>query len=81
MFFKDDNTYNDIREKSIRQWLEDMSVHEDITVRGGVKVTGDYIDDLKKQIAALEEKNALKDRYLKQMKQKVTENKSRNAEN
>ena len=72
MFFKDDNTYNDIREKSIRQWLDDMSSHEDITVRGGVKVTREYMDDLKKQIAALEEKNALKDRYLKQMKEKIT---------
>ena len=72
MFFKDDNTYNDIREKSIRQWLDDMSSHEDIAVRGGVKVTREYMDDLKKQIAALEEKNALKDRYLKQMKEKIT---------
>lgn len=68
MFFKEDNTYNEIREKSIRQWLGEMSQHEDVAVRGGVKVTTDYIDSLKKQIAVLEEKNALKDKYLKQMK-------------
>lgn len=70
MFFKEDNTYNEIREKSIRQWLDEMSRHEDIAVRGGVKVTTDYIDYLKKQIAVLEEKNELKDKYLKQMKGK-----------
>ena len=67
---KEDNTYNEIREKSIRQWLVEMSDHEDIAVRGGVRVTLDYLDDLKKQIAQLEEKNALKDQYLKKMKEK-----------
>lgn len=35
---------------------------------GGVKVTTEYIDDLKKKIAMLEEKNQLKDEYLKKMK-------------
>lgn len=69
MLIKEDNTYNEIREKSIRQWLEEMSQHEDVAVRGGVKVTTDYLDDLKRQIARLEEKNALKDKYLRQMKE------------
>lgn len=27
---QEDNTYNDLRENSIRQWLEDMSRHEDV---------------------------------------------------
>lgn len=70
MFFREDNTYNDIREKSIRQWLMEMSQHDDVAVRGGVKVTGDYIDELKNQIKVLEEKNALKDKYLKQINEK-----------
>ena len=52
---QEDNTYNDLRENSIRQWLEDMSRHE----------------DLKKQIRQLEEKCALKDAYLKKMKEKA----------
>lgn len=69
MFGKEDNTYNEIRERSIKQWLEEMSHHEDVAVRGGVKVTGDYIDDLKKKIAQLEEKNQLKDAYLRKIKQ------------
>ena len=46
---QEDNTYNDLRENSIRQWLEDMSRHEDVAVRGGVKVTAEYLEDLKKQ--------------------------------
>ena len=65
---QEDNTFNEIREKSIRQWLQEMSNHEDVAVRGGVKVTTDYLDDLKKKIAQLEEKNTLKDEYLRKLK-------------
>ena len=50
MFMKEDNSYNEIREKSIQQWLDEISTHEDVAVRGGVKVTRDYMADLKKQI-------------------------------
>ena len=71
MFIKEDNTYNDIREKSIKQWLQEMSVHEDVAVRGGVKVTEDYLDYLKGQIQELEQKNKLKDEYLKKMREKI----------
>ena len=42
MFIKDDNTYNDIREKSLNQWLDEMEKHEDIAVRGGVKLAREY---------------------------------------
>jgi hypothetical protein len=70
MFGKEDNTYNELRDKSIAQWLEDMSSHDDITVRGGVKVTKDYIAYLKKVIVSLENKSTLKDEYLKKLKSK-----------
>ena len=68
MLIPEDNTYNEIREKSVKQWLQEMSAHEDIAVRGGVKVTTEYLNELKHQIAVLEEKNALKDTYLKKLK-------------
>ncbi len=68
MLIPEDNTYNEIREKSVKQWLQEMSAHEDIAVRGGVKVTTEYLEELKRQIAVLEEKNALKDTYLKKLK-------------
>lgn len=64
---QEDNTYNDLRENSIRQWLEDMSRHEDVAVRGGVKVTAEYLEEIRQ----LEEKCALKDAYLKKMKEKA----------
>lgn len=70
MFFKEDNTYNDILGKSVKQWLDDMSRHDDIAVRCGVKATNEYIDSLKKQIRVLEEKNELKDTYLKKVREK-----------
>lgn len=28
MFFKEDNSYNDILEKSLSQWLDEMSQHD-----------------------------------------------------
>lgn len=68
MFIKEDNIYNETREKSIMQWLDEMSKHEDLAVRDGVKVTRDYIEYLKGQIRVLEEKNQLKDTFLKRLK-------------
>jgi len=68
MFGKEDKTYDALRDKSIKKWLEDMSHHEDVEVRGGVKVTTDYIVALKRKIEMLEETNVLKDKYLKKLK-------------
>ena len=33
MFGRPDHTYNDIREKSLMQWLDEMEQHEDVAVR------------------------------------------------
>ena len=38
MFLNEDTTYNDIRERSLLQWLDEMERHEDVAVRGGVKL-------------------------------------------
>lgn len=67
MFFREDNTYNDIREKSLLQWLDEMEHHEDIAVRGGVKLAREYMEHLKEEIRRSEEKNKLKDEYLKKI--------------
>ena len=45
----EDNTYNDIREKSLMQWLDDMEKHEDVAVRGGVKLAKEYFCYLKEE--------------------------------
>ena len=67
MFTKPDNTYNDIREKSLMQWLDEMEQHSDVAVRGGVKLTREYVQHLQEEIRRLEEENQLKAQYLKKM--------------
>ena len=67
MFMKEDNTYNDIREKSLMQWLDEMEQHEDIAVRGGVKLCREYMQYLKERTEKLEEEKDLKNFYLRKM--------------
>ncbi|MBQ0028544.1 MAG: hypothetical protein KBS96_08070 [Lachnospiraceae bacterium] len=67
-WFNDDNTYNDIRERSLKQWLKEMSEHDDIAVRGGVKLANDYIEHLKKENMSLNEEIELRNKYLKKIK-------------
>lgn len=74
MFGIEDNTYNEIREKSVRQWLKEMSEHEDVAVRCGVKVTLEYLEHLKDEIRELKESNELKKTYLKKLKEKQRQN-------
>lgn len=70
MFQKQDNTYNDIRERSLYQWLDDIEDHDDLVVRGGVKLAREYLQHLKDEISRLEAENALKTEYLKKLKNK-----------
>ena len=57
MFGRPDHTYNDIREKSLMQWLDEMEQHPDSAVHGGVTLAREYVDHLKTE-------------YLKKMKEK-----------
>ena len=70
MFIKEDNTYNDIREKSLIQWLEEMEHHEDVAVRGGVRLCREYMQYLKERNKRLEEEKELRDFYLKKLSKK-----------
>lgn len=70
---KEDHTFSETREKSVMQWLDDLKAHDDIVVRDGVRVTMDYIASLNKKVEQLEESNALKDRFLKKLKQEKME--------
>lgn len=69
MFEKKDTTYTKLRDRSVEQWLDEITNHEDIVVRAGVKVTKEYIESLKKTISELESKSLLKDKYLKKLKE------------
>lgn len=70
MFFREDNTYNDIREKSLMRWLEEMEKHQDVAVRGGVKLCREYMEHLKDENGKLKQANELKNSYLKRLAKK-----------
>lgn len=70
MFQKEDNTYHEMRYQSMMQWLQSQFEGEDLVNRAGAKLTLEYLDHLDKTIHQLEQKNALKDEFLKKMKEK-----------
>ncbi len=70
MFTKEDTTFNDLRENSLVAWLSDMEKHEDLAVRGGVKLCREYLQFLKEENKRLYDENQLKNEYLKKMAKK-----------
>ena len=69
-FFKEESTFNDIRDKSLQQWLDEMEQHQDVAVRGGVKLTREYVQYLKDEIGRLRHENEVKNAYLKKLREK-----------
>ena len=67
MFRMEDNTFRDLRERSLMQWLEEMESHGDMTVRGGVRLCREYIQSLKDENQRLQEQNRLTQGYLRKM--------------
>ena len=67
MFQIEDNTFRDLRERSLMQWLEEMEDHEDLAVRGGVKLCRDYLEFLREENRRLKEQNALTQSYLRKL--------------
>ena len=67
MFGTPDNTYNDIRERSLLQWLDEMEAYEDVAVRCGVRLAREYMEYLKEENIKLKHECDLKDKYLKKM--------------
>ena len=65
MWIKEDNTFNDIRKRSVEQWLNDIEDNADLVVRGGVKVIREYIEYPESEIERLKDENNLKNTYLK----------------
>jgi len=70
-YFHNDDTYNDIRDKSLNQWLDEMAVHQDIAVRCGVKLAKEYIQHLKDENEKLKQENQLKNDYMKKLKNRL----------
>lgn len=69
MVIKEDNSYNEMKGRSILKWLNEQIENGDKVNSSGAKATLEYIDYLNRKIKALEDKNALKDEYLKKVKQ------------
>ena len=67
MLEKEDRTFREIQERSLMQWLAEMEQHPDPAVRGGVRLTREYLAHLDEEILRLKESNALKDQYLKKL--------------
>lgn len=68
MFIREDNTYNEIRERSLEQWLEEMEQHEDVAVRGGVRLCRDFMAHLREENERLKQENDLVKSYLRKIK-------------
>ena len=70
MVIKEDTTYNDIREKTLMSWLDEMEQNEDIAVRGGARLCREYMQYLKEKNVQLQKENELKNQYLRKMAMK-----------
>ena len=68
---EEDNTYNDIREKSLMSWLAGVQETGSYIDACGAKLAVEYIQYLKEKIEILEEKNRIRDQHLKKIKQKL----------
>lgn len=70
MFFKEDQTYGQMKQDSVTCWLKALVGGNDLVNRQGAKVTLEHIESLNRRIKELEDKNRLKDEYLKRLKDK-----------
>ena len=70
MFFKEDTTFQALRDNSLQQWRVEREQHEVVAVRGGVQLTREYVQYLKDEIGRLRHENAVKNAYLKKLREK-----------
>lgn len=71
MFGREDYTYSQMKKDSAIDWLNQLLTSKDVINRHGAKITLDHIETLNRRIKELEDKNALKDQYLKKLKSKA----------
>ena len=70
MVFEKDNSYNDIRYKSLMKWLDEIEKNENIAVSGGVTLAREYIQHLLDENQSLRNENELKKKYMKKLMEK-----------
>ncbi|NME82142.1 hypothetical protein [Clostridium sp. SM-530-WT-3G] len=71
MKIKEDNSYNEMKGRSVLKWLNDLAESDHKVNSSSSKVTLEYIEYLNRKIKELEAKNSLKDEYLKKLKEKI----------
>ncbi|MGL4343561.1 MAG: hypothetical protein ACRCTE_00035 [Cellulosilyticaceae bacterium] len=76
MYIKEDNTYQEMIQKSAHKWLEELTASDDLVNKHGAKLTLEYIAYLDKKIKQLEDNNKLKDEFLRRLKAKSNEHKN-----
>ena len=67
MVFEKDNSYNDIRYKSLMKWLDEIEKDENIAISGGVTLAREYIQHLLDENRSLRNENELKKKYMKKL--------------
>lgn len=70
MFIQKDNSFNDIRYKSLMKWLDEMEQHKDLEVSGGVVLARSYIQHLINENNSLKNENELKKQYMQKLMEK-----------
>lgn len=69
MYFAKKSEYNDIREKSFLQWLDEMEKLDDVAVQLWCEACSGIICSISRtENEKLQEENELKNSYLKKMK-------------
>ncbi len=75
MTYEKDNSYNEIRYKSLMKWLDEVEQNEDLAISGGTVLAREYIQYLRDENQSLRNENELKKKYMKKLQEKLLQNK------
>lgn len=75
MTYEKDNSYNEIRYKSLMKWLDEVEQDENLAISGGTVLAREYIRYLRDENQSLRNENELKKKYMKKLQEKLLQNK------
>ena len=75
MKYEKDNSYNEIRYKSLMKWLDEVEQDENLAISGGTVLAREYIQYLRDENQSLRNENELKKKYMKKLQEKLIPNK------
>ncbi len=75
MTYEKDNSYNEIRYKSLMKWLDEVEQDENLAISGGTVLAREYIQYLRDENQSLRNENELKKKYMKKLQEKLLQNK------